>query len=122
MNGSKVGERETIACNNFLRLNLSGDSFQSKPTPKLASANHPKREGNTKVTAIPEKDKVQPPMQDDGIYYELDENDQMVRSEPEQQATGSTGNVLQEGGSASFSRQPGAKAAVVVNVNTPSGR
>ena len=105
-----------------MSLNFSGDPFQSKPTPKQASDCHPKRQGNPKVTAIPEKDKVQPPMQDDGVYYEFDENDQMIRSEPEQQATGSTGNVLQEGGSASFSRQPGAKAAVVVNVNTPSGR
>ena len=100
-------------------------NFSADTTAKPASVKHPRREGSPKNTASRKKEIVQPKAQDDdGVYYELDENDQLVRMEPQQQPAGSSGNSensRSEAGAATFSRQPGGNAAVVVNINQ-SGR
>ena len=73
---------------------------------------------NDQIVRSQPQQQVGPPTRDDGVYYELDENDELVRMEPQQQPTGSSGS---EASAATFSRQPGGKAAVVINVNQ-SGR
>ena len=111
----------------FWEFIITDDSIRVKPEMKPVGpvpANRPqkKRDGM-------KDDCAQSPTRDDGVYYELDENEQLIREKPrpgEGRECGRGDSVYYEmdendqlvrckgGGRAAFSKNPGNEGAVVV--------